>query len=54
MLIKVITQSVPLSAKSAKVTKYLGSKDQVAAEFGNHKSKDVHNQKQKEVGLSSL
>ena len=54
MLIKVITQPVALSAKSVKVTKYLGNKDQVAPEFGNQKSKDVHNQKQKEVGLLSL
>ena len=45
-------QSVPSSAKSAKIAKYLGIKDQVAPEFGNQKSKDVHNQKQKEVGLS--
>ena len=44
-------QSVPSSAKSAKIAKYLGIKDQVAPEFGNQKSKDVHNQKQKEVGL---
>ena len=47
VLMKVITQPVPLSAKSAKVAKYLGSKDQVAQEFRNQKSKDVHNQKQK-------
>ena len=35
VLMKVTTQPVPLSAKSAKVAKYLGSKDQVAPEFWN-------------------
>ena len=49
---KVITHKpVPLRVKSAKITKYLGIKDQVAPEFGNQKSNGVHNQKQKEVGL---
>ena len=52
VLMKVITyQPVPLSAKQGKVARYLRSKDQVAPEFGNQKSKDVHNQKEKEVGL---
>ena len=52
VLMKVIPhQPVPLSARSAKIAKYLGIKDQIAPEFGNQKSKDVHNQKQKEVDL---
>ena len=52
VLMKVLKgQSVPLSAKSAKIAKYLGIKDQVAPEFGNQKSKDVPNQKQKKIGL---
>ena len=52
VLLKVLKgQSVPLSAKSAKIAKYLRIKDQVAPDFGKQKSKDVPNQKQKEIGL---
>ena len=51
---KITTKPVMLNAKSTKVRKYLGSKVHIAPEFGNQKSKDVHNQKQKEVILSSL
>ena len=52
---KVIThQLVPLSAKSGNIAKYLGIKDQVAPEFENQKSKDVHNQKQKGRGRSFI
>ena len=50
-IIEGLKRSVPLSAKSAKIAKYLRIKDQVAPEFGKQKSKDVPNQKQKEIGL---
>ena len=50
---KVITyQPVPLSVKLGKIAKYLGIKYQTTPGFGNQKSKDEHNQKQKVVGLS--
>ena len=44
------TPTSSIKCKTSKVAKYLGSKDQVPPELQNQKAKDVHNQKQKEVG----